>query len=184
MTKNDLDELFPPTAAYLLGARSGHVRKVIDNIDKNLNTIIKAWWTGEGSDTDTCFKVWENIKRVTTGIFGANLYPDYQNTCIYVEAKLKSGMTVTFSWECGGHLKWTNCQSYLLVKGTNGSPGGDGGAAGKGGQGGFAGSITVNGEVTRSEAGENGSNGARGKNGTNGKNGWDIGWLDYSVSGR
>ncbi|PAV69757.1 hypothetical protein WR25_22866 [Diploscapter pachys] len=180
MTKNDLDKLFSPTAAYLDGFRDDRVKKVIDNIDRDLDTIIKAWWTGK--DANTWLGVWENIKaKVITNLFGLDVSTSYQNNCIYVEAKLKSGMTMIFAWECGGVLK--NCQSYLLVKGTNGSPGGDGGAAGKGGQGGFAGSITVDGEVTRGEAGENGSNGDRGKNGKNGKNGWDIGWLDYSVSG-
>jgi hypothetical protein len=111
---------------------------------------------------------------------------------IFINATTTQGNEITFSFERG--VLTTNCQCFLLYKGSPGQPGGCGGECGLGGQGGYTGEITVRNResgqefniVRNTEQGEEGEKGKAGLYGNHGKNGCDMAYMDYvgSVIGK
>ncbi|XP_050094873.1 uncharacterized protein LOC126577365 [Anopheles aquasalis] len=171
ISKNSIEERFPPPCRFAGKEHGGRVKKIIRNIQSAATSVKTAWIDGSTlGSLDTLIRNYSNQTTVIADIF--------------IEAKTDEGNEIVFSSNCGFFIR----QSFFLYKGTNGTPGHIGGSYGLGGQGGFGGGIVIeplsncdNQMVIQTEAvaGTNGNPGKKGTNGKQGKNGWDMGYLDY-----
>uniref|UniRef100_A0A914VT58 Chloroplast protein-transporting ATPase n=1 Tax=Plectus sambesii TaxID=2011161 RepID=A0A914VT58_9BILA len=181
ITRSDLEKEFPPTAAFDWHSRMACVRTVVLAIAREVKTVKVAWW-----------------EHGTRGLNEQNALNDIHNyfikhdesfalvhaPSVYLHVILHDNSEIIFAHESGGHIKWTNCQSYFVHHGAQSAMGGHGGERGKGGDRGYPGTISIrNDDVeTMAQPGRAGADGKGGLQGKCGENGWDMGWLDFSVS--
>nr|XP_033339981.1 uncharacterized protein LOC117228373 [Megalopta genalis] len=175
----DFHEKFPPVAKLLL-PRKDAIATIIRNMAEDLSLEKTVWVNGAHITFEKL------ASRVETLM---NLPILDINEDMFIETQTSDGCKITFSMaaEFGIQL----CQSFLLYEGSPGQPGGHGGEPGLGGEGGYAGEIIVRNKesgqefdiVRKAERGEEGENGKRGRPGNPGENGWDMGNMDYQVSG-
>ncbi|KAF6205681.1 hypothetical protein GE061_019854 [Apolygus lucorum] len=202
---------FPPTAKFAEKRRDRAILTTLQSI-LGLHSSIKVKWYERPvtevskyipfatvykqhilADSVCTEKNLDNImKDLKTSVDSIDLHDLFRGN-IFIEAVTDRGNEITFSFQRGELT--TNCQSFLLFKGSNGKPGFKGGECGLGGEGGFPGEINI--RLTRDSCqpnelplctkegspGAEGAPGLGGKYGNHGKNGSDLGYLDYSVSG-
>ncbi|UXX40581.1 hypothetical protein [Wolbachia endosymbiont of Oryzaephilus surinamensis] len=202
VTKTEFDEKFPPAAKFTHVERATNILKTVTNIKKDSRVIISEWYESKRGTfpfkSDVTFneevieEVIEDSKKTkerhgrSYGRGGKEKYPFEGN--IFINAMTNQENEIIFSFERAGMT--TNCQAFLLYKGSLGQPGGHGGEYGLGGQGGYAGEITVKNPESSQEfniikevkQGKEGEKGQGGLYGDRGENGWDMGYMDYSIS--
>uniref|UniRef100_A0A2M4DSD8 Protein translocase subunit seca n=1 Tax=Anopheles darlingi TaxID=43151 RepID=A0A2M4DSD8_ANODA len=170
ISKNSIDERFPPPCRFKGKEHGGRVQTIIKSIQSAAASVKTAWIDGSTMSLDTLLK---NYKEQTTVIAD-----------IFIEGKTDDGNEIVFSSDCGLLAR----QSFFLYKGTNGTSGHMGGNYGLGGQGGYPGAVMIeslgnseNQFVIQTEVvvGTDGKSGKKGINGKSGKNGWDMGYLNY-----
>jgi hypothetical protein len=200
ITKAEFDEKFPPAAKLSTVERVTNIIKTVHNIKKDSQVIWTEWYESK-RDTlpkkgDVIFNedvIEEVIKDCGKTITDSIRYRREEGKCsfkgnIFINAMTNQGNEITFSFERGGIT--TNCQAFLLYKGSSGQTGGRGGEYGLGGEGGYAGEITVRNlesgqefdTVRNTKQGEQGEKGRGGLYGNRGKNGSDMGYMDYEFS--
>jgi hypothetical protein len=200
ITKAEFDEKFPPAAKFSYVNRATNILKTVNNIKKDSRVIRTEWYESERDTLPLKHDVIFNVKVIEEVIKDCNKtitdgirYRTDKGKCsfkgnIFIKAMTNQGNEIIFSFERGGVT--TNCQAFLLYKGSPGQPGGRGGEYGLGGEGGYAGEITVRNiesgqefnTVRNTKKGEEGEKGQGGLYGNHGKNGCDMGYMDYSVS--
>ncbi|WP_264685759.1 helicase-related protein [Wolbachia endosymbiont (group B) of Pandemis corylana] len=202
ITEAEFKEKFPPAAKFTHVDRANNILKTINNIKKDSQVIISEWYESKRGafpfKRDVTFNeeiIEEVIKdsKETKERHGRSYGRGGTEKCpfegnIFINAMTNQENEIIFSFERGG--KTTNCQAFLLYKGSLGQPGGHGGEYGLGGQGGYAGEITVKNPESSQEfntirevkQGKEGEKGQGGLYGNHGENGWDMGYMDYSVS--
>ncbi|AGJ99856.1 MULTISPECIES: DEAD/DEAH box helicase [unclassified Wolbachia] len=202
ITEAEFKEKFPPAAKFTHVDRANNILKTVNNIKKDSQVIISEWYESKRDafpfKRDVTFNeeiIEEVIKdsKETKERHGRSYGRGGTEKCpfegnIFINAMTNQENEIIFSFERGG--KTTNCQAFLLYKGSLGQPGGHGGEYGLGGQGGYAGEITVKNPESSQEfntirevkQGKEGEKGQGGLYGNHGENGWDMGYMDYSVS--
>uniref|UniRef100_A0A914W232 Chloroplast protein-transporting ATPase n=1 Tax=Plectus sambesii TaxID=2011161 RepID=A0A914W232_9BILA len=178
ITRSDLEKEFPPTAAFDWHSRMACVRTVVLAIKNKVKSVKVAWWehgTREQNALDNIHNYFVKYDESVSFVHAPS---------VYLHVILHDNSEIIFAHESGGHIKWTNCQSYFVHHGAQSTMGGHGGERGKGGDGGYPGTISLrNDDVeTMAQPGRAGADGKGGLQGKYGENGWDIGWLDYKYS--
>ncbi|XP_076658485.1 uncharacterized protein LOC143362324 [Halictus rubicundus] len=194
--KDEFDKKFPPVAS-LMSKRISNISTVIRSIHDDLSEVRELWYTGTNKTIsgiiDDINGIYESIEEA--GNIADEVAPSYDAVFmdfkenVFIKTKTSRGNEITFSFERGGFT--TNCQAFLLYTGSLGQPGGHGGEYGLGGEGGYPGEIVVKNSKSKQEfpiirnaqQGNEGEKGQGGLYGNHGKNGWDMGYMDYSVSG-
>jgi len=186
-TKQQFEDLFPPASPLDDVKRVQRVSDTVGYIDRWKKKVNIQWYERYINVFNTPVFHENIVEKVKED---ADKFPDMFVGNIFFDAELVDGSQMIFSYQCP---KLTvNCQSFLLCKWPEGEKGKLPGEFGLGGQGGFAGSIIVTNRDNSFEyslvkkenvSGQDGPSGKGGIHGEDGKSGWDIGYMDYAVSG-
>ncbi|XP_053675897.1 uncharacterized protein LOC128726129 [Anopheles nili] len=171
ISKEEFVTKFPPCARSVPHLRFNNICDTVHRIERQASNFVTKW--AEPSYMYHFFS-----------FFVMFVPPEVHN--YFYEADTHTGHKITFSLQ-GAYVN-TNCQCFLLYKGSPGTSGKPGGKCGLGGQGGFPGDIVVERletvqpfDVKKERIdGADGEDGRGGLYGRHGKHGWDMGYMDYS----